>query len=204
MLKTSFELLNDLAGRIKARRLALGFSQQAAAQRAGVAYRTWRRLENEGQASVDDLVKAAVALRCEEGFAELFPEPPAVSLDELLKRQTLGQSKPARSRAPRGRPSVRLAPGTPLEASLVFQDAQPRFPVGRLAMAGGLAQLEWSSATIAAQLPVSALLYPPEPGLHGARTREFDGLHGFLADSLPEGWGYLVMRRRLRQARGAH
>lgn len=30
-----------------------------------------------------------------------------------------------------------------------------------------------------------------------ARTRSFNGLHGFLADALPEGWGYLVMRRRL-------
>ena len=30
-----------------------------------------------------------------------------------------------------------------------------------------------------------------------ARTRSFDGLHGFLADSLPDGWGYLLMRKRL-------
>jgi serine/threonine-protein kinase HipA len=64
-------------------------------------------------------------------------------------------------------------------------------------MAGGLAQLEWSPELIAAPKPVSALLYPPEPGLHPARGRDFAGLHGFLADSLPEGWGYLVMRRRL-------
>jgi serine/threonine-protein kinase HipA len=40
-------------------------------------------------------------------------------------------------------------------------------------------------------------LYPPEPGLIAARTRSFDGLHGFLADSLPDGWGYLLMRKRL-------
>lgn len=92
---------------------------------------------------------------------------------------------------------MKLAPGTPLAAALTFAaDAAP-ISVGRLAMAGGLAQLEWSAQVIAAQLPVSALLYPPEPGLHSARTREFEGLHGFLCDSLPEGWGYLVMRRRL-------
>jgi serine/threonine-protein kinase HipA len=64
-------------------------------------------------------------------------------------------------------------------------------------MADGLAQLEWSPEMIAADLPVSGLLYPPQPGLHPARSREFDGLHGFLSDSLPEGWGHLVMRRRL-------
>jgi len=39
--------------------------------------------------------------------------------------------------------------------------------------------------------------YPLEPGLQPARSGDFGGLHGFLADSLPEGWGYLVMRRRL-------
>jgi serine/threonine-protein kinase HipA len=92
---------------------------------------------------------------------------------------------------------MRLAPGTPLAASLTFNSAQAPLPVGRLAMAGGLAQLEWSREVIAAALPVSALLYPPQDGLHPARGREFEGLHGFLSDSLPEGWGYLVMRRRL-------
>lgn len=92
---------------------------------------------------------------------------------------------------------MRLAPGTPLTASLSFEEDQAPLSVGRLAMAGGLAQLEWSPELIAAPMPVSALLYPPEPGLHPARGRDFDGLHGFLADSLPEGWGYLVMRRRL-------
>lgn len=64
-------------------------------------------------------------------------------------------------------------------------------------MADGLAQLEWSQEVIAARLPVSALLYPVEAGLQAARTRDFEGLHGFLSDSLPEGWGYLVLRRRL-------
>ena len=92
---------------------------------------------------------------------------------------------------------MRLAPGTPLAASLTFDKNQAPLPVGRLAMAGGLAQLEWSPELIAAPLPISALLYSPEPGLHPARGREFEGLHGFLSDSLPEGWGYLVMRRRL-------
>lgn len=92
---------------------------------------------------------------------------------------------------------MKLAPGTPLAANLTFGEGQPTLAVARLATAGGLAQLEWSPELIAAPLPVSALLYPPEPGLHPARSREFEGLHGFLSDSLPEGWGFLVMRRRL-------
>ena len=87
MLKTSVELVQELAGRIKVRRLAMGLPQQEAAQRSGVAYRTWRRLETEGKASIEDLIKAAIALRCEEALTALFPEPAAASLDDLLKRQ---------------------------------------------------------------------------------------------------------------------
>lgn len=87
MLKTCAELLDELGQRIGARRKALGWTQQAAAERSGVNYRTWRRLEGQGQASVEDLVKAAVALRCEEGLEALFPAPAASNLDELLRRQ---------------------------------------------------------------------------------------------------------------------
>jgi len=70
-------------------------------------------------------------------------------------------------------------------------------PAGRVAMDGGVAQLEWSRDVLATKLPVAALYYPPEPGLQAARGRAFEGLQGFLADSLPEGWGRRLMRRRL-------
>ncbi|WP_122465654.1 helix-turn-helix domain-containing protein [Brevundimonas lutea] len=101
MMKTSLEILNDLAGRIRARRVALGWTQKEAAQRAGVAYRTWRRLETEGRASLDDLVKAAVGLRCEDGLETLFPPTAAASLDALLARQAAGAAqRPSRARAP--------------------------------------------------------------------------------------------------------
>jgi serine/threonine-protein kinase HipA len=92
---------------------------------------------------------------------------------------------------------MRLAPGVPLKVALAFDAAKPRLPVARLAMADRVAQLEWEEPVIAAGLPVSPLLYPPERGLQAARSREFEGLHGFMADSLPEGWGQLLMRRRL-------
>lgn len=101
MLKTSSELVQDLADRIRVRRLAMDLPQQEAAQRSGIAYRTWRRLETEGKASIEDLIKAAIALRCDEALEALFPAPSATSLDELLKRQArgLGGVTPRRSRA---------------------------------------------------------------------------------------------------------
>jgi serine/threonine-protein kinase HipA len=92
---------------------------------------------------------------------------------------------------------MRLAPGTPLSVALAFETGSESLVAGRLAMDAGFAQLEWSREIIARGLPVSPLYYPPEPGLMAARNRSFDGLHGFLADSLPDGWGYLLMRKRL-------
>ena len=98
MLKTSIELMQELGQRIGARRKALGWTQQAAAERSGVAYRTWRRLESAGQASVEDLVRAAVALRCEEGLEDLFPAPAATSLDDLLRQQKAQTRRPGAQR----------------------------------------------------------------------------------------------------------
>lgn len=92
---------------------------------------------------------------------------------------------------------MKLAPGTPLDVALAFDPDAP-VPAGRLAWAQQTAQLEWSREIIAKKLSVDPLArYPHQLGLQPARTRYFDGLHGFLADSLPEGWGYLVMRKRL-------
>jgi serine/threonine-protein kinase HipA len=91
---------------------------------------------------------------------------------------------------------MKLAPGTPLSVSLAF-DPTTRLPVARVAMDKGLAQLEWTIEVIERGLTVSPLNYPPEPGLHAARGRVFNGLHGFLSDSLPEQWGYVVLRKRL-------
>ena len=84
--------LSTLGQRIATRRLALGLTQKAAAERSGVAYRTWRRMEGVGKASIEDLVRAAVALRCEQDLAGLFPEPAASSMDELLERQRVAEA----------------------------------------------------------------------------------------------------------------
>ncbi|MCP5396094.1 MAG: helix-turn-helix transcriptional regulator [Sphingomonadaceae bacterium] len=102
MQSTFADQLSFLGQRIKARRLALGLTQKGAAERSGVAYRTWRRLEGEGKASIEDLVRAAFALRCEQHLAHLFPEPAASNMDELLERQRQAELK-KRKRAGRAR-----------------------------------------------------------------------------------------------------
>ncbi len=100
MLKTPQELLNELGASIRTRRLAQRWSQTEAAERAGIGLRTWKRLEASGQTTVGNLVNAAIALRCEDGLARLFPAPAAGSMDELLERQTAVSPK-VRRRSPR-------------------------------------------------------------------------------------------------------
>ncbi len=94
---------------------------------------------------------------------------------------------------------MKLAPGTPLAVGLLTDETAAPLSVGRLAMARGLAQLEWSAKIIAEGLPISPLHYPAEPGLHPARSRIFEGLHGFLSDCLPDAWGMLLLKRRLQR-----
>ncbi|MFT4055739.1 MAG: helix-turn-helix transcriptional regulator [Novosphingobium sp.] len=103
MFRTPAEIAEVLGNRIRARRLALGWGQAEAASRAGVSYSTWRRMEAEGKASIDDLVRAAIALRCEQDLKALFPEPVATSMDALLVRQqkAVGSALKRRTRAPR-------------------------------------------------------------------------------------------------------
>lgn len=103
MFLTLQDQLTGLGKRIKARRLALDLTQQAAAAKAGVAHRTWRRMETEGKASIEDLMRAAIALRCDESIVALFPEMAASSMDELIAQQRRA-AKPMRKRASGARP----------------------------------------------------------------------------------------------------
>jgi transcriptional regulator with XRE-family HTH domain len=104
MLKTPAELQQDLARSIRDRRIAQGWTQREASERSGVPLRTWRRLEAQGEGSVRHLIQAAIALRCEDNLAILFPAPAAASMDELLARQAAEVAPKPRQRASRRRP----------------------------------------------------------------------------------------------------
>lgn len=94
------ELRLELGQAIRARRIGRGWSQEKAALCAGMGLSTWKRMEARGPSLVENLINAALALRCEEGLAQLFPAPAAANLDELLQRQAATAGKP-RQRAPR-------------------------------------------------------------------------------------------------------
>jgi transcriptional regulator with XRE-family HTH domain len=101
MLKTAPELLADLGNAIRARRVAQNRSQIEAARRAGMSKSTWQRLETTGQATTENLVSAALALRCEDGFAQLFPAQLPQNMDELLELQRQNAPAPKRQRPAR-------------------------------------------------------------------------------------------------------
>lgn len=99
MLETPPELTVKLGAQIQARRAAMGITQAQAARRSGVSYSTWRRMETAGKASIEDLVRAALLLRCEQHLGDLFPSPPATSMDDLLKQHRQSQAPKLHRRA---------------------------------------------------------------------------------------------------------
>ncbi|MGR9244927.1 type II toxin-antitoxin system HipA family toxin [Rhizobium leguminosarum] len=62
------------------------------------------------------------------------------------------------------------------------------------------AYFEYSTAFLAAPLPVSPFNLRENPSLIAAPRDPFDGLHGLFNDSLPDGWGRLLLDRRLQKA----
>jgi len=78
---------SQIAARLKERRLALGWSRTALAERAAVAPATLRAFERTGQISLARLAQLAVALGLDAELERLFSTPPrAQTLDDLTRQ----------------------------------------------------------------------------------------------------------------------
>ena len=99
-LKTVQEVQAGIAGRFKARRLAMNLTQNELAARSGVTFSSLKRFEREGLIALDSLLNLALVLNCLDDFDKLATESPASSatqsLDALL-------ASPTRRRAATGR-----------------------------------------------------------------------------------------------------
>ena len=94
---------------------------------------------------------------------------------------------------------MKIAAGTALDVSLHWDGGDIQ-PVGRLAYRDRIAYLEYDEAFLKAGLELSPVHHKTNAGLQRPyKTDVFEGLHGLFNDSLPDGWGRLLVDRRARQ-----
>jgi len=72
-----------LSQRARSARLAADLTQAGLASRAGVSVGSLKRFEQTGAASLDAVIRIAIALRLEQGFDSVFAPPRLSSLDEI-------------------------------------------------------------------------------------------------------------------------
>lgn len=90
-----------------------------------------------------------------------------------------------------------FAPVSALNVMLDFGDTP--VPVGRLARRDGKIFFEYDAGFIARKLELSPFKLPLTPGLQVFEPGLFEGLPGLFNDSLPDGWGRLLLDRALRR-----
>jgi transcriptional regulator with XRE-family HTH domain len=94
-LKTPRDVQRELAGRFKARRLAMNLTQEGLAARSGVSWSSLKRFEHTGLIALDGLLKLALVLGCLGDFDRLCVDDgqnlSSKSLDELLSEPKLRQ-----------------------------------------------------------------------------------------------------------------
>jgi serine/threonine-protein kinase HipA len=84
-----------------------------------------------------------------------------------------------------------------LNVSLNFGETPP-LPVGRLAYDNGKVLFEYFPEFIQRGLEISPHKLPLKSGTQSFQTHLFEGLPGVFNDSLPDGWGRLLLDRSLR------
>jgi serine/threonine-protein kinase HipA len=92
-----------------------------------------------------------------------------------------------------------MNPISALHVSLAFNPSDDLI-VGRLALDHGVGVFEYSRSFLDSGLNLNPYWPNSDAGLMRARQpRLFQGLHGTFADSLPDAWGELLLRRRATQ-----
>ena len=81
----------------------------------------------------------------------------------------------------------------------IYLEGRRRWKVGRLAAQGRRILFEYDQAFLASGLDISPFNLPAKPGTIAGDPAMFDGLFGVFNDSLPDGWGRLLLDRALGQ-----
>ncbi|NDJ10855.1 MAG: type II toxin-antitoxin system HipA family toxin [Acidobacteriia bacterium] len=87
----------------------------------------------------------------------------------------------------------------PVELLTVNLDVGSRRKVGRLAIRNRQILFEYDPQFLASGIEISPFRLPLKPGVHVCPDQVFDGLHGVFNDSLPDGWGRLLLDRTVEK-----
>ena len=86
-----------------------------------------------------------------------------------------------------------------IQSITVWLDFEPRLKVGRLLYKEGKIFFEYDKSFLDSSLQLSPYKLPLKEGVFECNDKVFDGLWGVFADSLPDGWGRLLVDRHLRK-----
>lgn len=82
--KTSTDIIEDIAMRVRARRKEAGLTQAQLAKKAGVSLSSYKRFEQTGLISFRSLAAIGIALGCESDFDTLFSWRIYSSIEEVI------------------------------------------------------------------------------------------------------------------------
>ncbi len=89
---------------------------------------------------------------------------------------------------------------SPIELLNVYLDVRDqRRKVGRLAFKERQVLFEYDSSFLASGIEISPFKLPLRPGVSIPDTTNYDGLFGVFNDSLPDGWGRLLLDRTVEK-----
>jgi serine/threonine-protein kinase HipA len=88
---------------------------------------------------------------------------------------------------------------TPTELLTVYLEGDERRKVGRLALKDRRILFEYDAAFIDSGIEISPIKLPLKPGVFACPDMIFDGLYGVFNDSLPDGWGRLLLDRTVEK-----
>lgn len=91
---------------------------------------------------------------------------------------------------------MKTAPVTMIQVALDF--GHDAIPVGRVALRNHQIYFEYDRQFLARKLEISPFRLPLESGLKAFKPDLFQGLPGVFYDSLPDGWGRLLLDRALK------
>lgn len=85
--KTSYDIINDVASRVRQRRKECKLTQADLANKAGMSLASYKRFEQTGEISFHSLVNIGIALGYEEDFDALFSRQQYNSIQEVINAQ---------------------------------------------------------------------------------------------------------------------